>query len=109
METNFTFSCENWVDTESPLTVEFSHEIKGVRTIFFFREIPTGARVSATLWLPAGRADSEHRLNVSATVKDTLGGKAREDFVVEVLVFTDDIIPFYLFKNQKGYRCLNVL
>ena len=84
METNFTVSCENWADTESPLTVEFSHQIEGVRTIFFFRDIPTGGKVSAILWLPAGAEDSEYRLNVSAVVKDRLGAMARESFVVEV-------------------------
>lgn len=86
METNFTVSCENWVDTESPLTVEFSHQIKGVRTIFFFRKIPTGGKVGATLWLPAGDEDSEYRLNVSAVVKDRLGAKAGENFVIEVRI-----------------------
>ena len=86
METNFTVSCKNWIDTDSPVTVEFSHEIKGARTIFFFRAIPTGAKVSATLWLPAGDEDSEHRLKVSATVKDRFGAKVRENFIVKVFI-----------------------
>jgi hypothetical protein len=84
METNFTVSCVNWVDDDAPLTVEFSHQIKGVRTVFFLRKIPIRARVSATLWLQAGDEDSDYRLNVSAVVKDRFGAKDGEDFTVEV-------------------------
>ena len=87
METNFTVSCENWVDTDSPLTVEFSNEIEGVRTIFFFHKIPTGARVSATLWLQAGNQDYDYRLNISAVVKDRFGAKVYESLVVKVCIF----------------------
>ena len=87
METNFTVSCENWVDTDSPLTVEFSNEIEGVRTIFFFHKIPAGARVSATLWLQAGNQDYDYRLDISAVVKDRFGAKVNESFVVKVCIF----------------------
>ena len=100
METNFTVSCANWVDNEAPLTVEFSHQIKGVKTVFFFREIPTGARVSATLWLQAGDENSDYRLNVSAVVKDRLGAKASEDFTVEVY-FLSNLIIFRKLCNPK--------
>ena len=87
METNFTFSCENWVDNESPLTVEFLYQIKNVQTTFFYRQIPSGGRTSATVWLVAGDENADYRLNVSAVVKDRMGGKVKQDFAVQVFYF----------------------
>ncbi len=101
METNFTLSCENWVDNESPLAVEFSYQIKGVKTVFFFRDIPNGARVSATLWLPAGDENSDYRLDVSMVVKDRIGAKVTQDFAVEVLYFQ---ASFVTRSRSAGFR-----
>ena len=102
METNFTVSCENWVDNESPLTVDFFYQIKDVRTTFFYRQIPSAGRVSATLLLAAGDEESDYRLNVSATVKDRLGGIVKQDFAVQVHYFQ----PYILHKLcnwKKGW------
>ncbi len=105
METNFTVSCENWFDNELPLTVEFSHQIKGVKTVFFFRDIPNGARVSATLWLPAGDENSDYRLNVSIVVKDRIGAKVTQDFLVEVLYFQSCFVTRSSSSGFSGVKC----
>ena len=99
METNFTVSCEKWVDSETPLTAEFSHHIKGITTVFYFREIPAGGKASATLWLPDGDKENGNILNVSAVVKDSLGARFTERFVLEVFSF------YFLLINQ----CNNLL
>ena len=84
METNFTVTCENWEDEDVPITVEFSHFIKGTKTVFFFREIPNKGKVGAKLWLTAGDEESGHVVNASVVVKDRFGAKFQENFAVKV-------------------------
>ena len=84
METNFTISCENWVDTETPLTYEFLYVTNGVRIIFFYETVAADQKVATITWLPVGDEINAFKLNVSAQVKDSLGAKSMEDFIVEV-------------------------
>ena len=84
MQTNFTFSCEKWIDLESPLTYEFSYGSKDSKTIFFYRTVASGVSISVTKWLPVVDKLNDYNLNVSVHIKDSLGAATVREFTLKV-------------------------
>lgn len=84
MTTNFTFVCQKWTDSDSPLTYEFSHESKGSRTVFFHHTVASGQNVSFTDWLPIGNELDGFKMNISVHIKDNLGAKTIRQFTLKV-------------------------
>jgi hypothetical protein len=76
MSTNFTFSCDEWIDSESPLVYEFSYGGNQSQTIFLYRNGPANVRIGVTDWLVAGDESRNYTLTVQFTIKDSLGSKA---------------------------------
>ncbi|XP_028416899.1 polycystic kidney disease protein 1-like 2 [Dendronephthya gigantea] len=84
-QTNFTISCENWIDKDAPLSYEFFYETGGIKVVLFYRTISPGRSISETDWLGIGDERDEYRLNVTVVVKDFFGSKSRHIMTVQVL------------------------
>ena len=84
MRTKFTLSCENWEDSESPLTYVFSYESRGSETVLFYRTVASGVSISVTDWLPVGDAQNDYNLSVIIHIKDILGAKNERVLIVKV-------------------------
>lgn len=86
MHTNFTLSCENWIDIDAPLSYEFSYQSYGVRIPYFYTTAPIGRKVVFTDWLPVGDQKNDFELTVTVQVKDKFGSKTKQDYTVQVSV-----------------------
>ena len=85
LSTNFTFTCDKWVDDQSPLTYELSYGGDKSKTIFAYYTGLSGVDASVTSWLVAGDESKNYTLTVAFTVKDSLGSRAAVQYVdVEV-------------------------
>lgn len=84
METNFTVTCKHWEDEDAPVTVEFSHIIKGEKTVFFFQNVANRGTARGTLWLPSGDEASGYYLNISIVVKDRFFAQFKENRKIKV-------------------------
>ena len=89
METNFTISCDNWIDPDTPLIYEFSYLSNAVRIVFFYQTVATGQKLTTITWLPVGDEMNDFRLNVSVYVKDRFGAKSVKYLIVKVSVEWD--------------------
>ncbi|XP_028408505.1 sperm receptor for egg jelly-like [Dendronephthya gigantea] len=85
LSTNFTFRCENWTDTDSPLVYEVSYVRSESKTMLFHRSHPPGANISVTDWLVVGDKNKNYSLTVEFTVKDTVGSKTVQHVDIQVL------------------------
>ena len=83
-ETNFTISCENWIDVDAPLSYEFSFHVNGVKLVLFHRMIRSGQAISVTDWLGIGDESNDYKLNVSVQVEDFFGAKSLQVMTVQV-------------------------
>ena len=83
-QTNFTISCENWMDLDSPLSYEFSYPAQGMKIVLFHRTIASGLAISETDWLGIGDEKNEFKLNVSIVIKDFYGSKTVQVITVQV-------------------------
>lgn len=84
LSTNFTFSCDRWTDSESPLDYEFFYDGNQSQTVFSSVSSPSGTSVNKTAWLVAGDETNNYTLTVGFTVKDSLGSKTLQYFDVQV-------------------------
>ena len=83
-ETNFTFSCENWIDIDAPLNYEFSYQTNGIKLVLFHRTISSGQAISVTDWLGMGNEKYEYKLNITVQIKDLFGSKSLQVMTAQV-------------------------
>ncbi|XP_028413717.1 uncharacterized protein LOC114536572 [Dendronephthya gigantea] len=84
LSTNFTFSCEGWSDSESPLTYKFFYGSNQSKTLFYYRTIASGVSISHTDWLPSGEESNNYTLAVSMEIADAFGSSSIEHFPIQV-------------------------
>ena len=83
-QTSFTITCQDWVDPDPPLLIQFTYMNHGVRVIFAYQTVASGKAVTVVDRLPVGDMMNDFKLNISVLVQDVIGSKSEHILTVKV-------------------------
>ncbi|XP_028412301.1 uncharacterized protein LOC114535123 [Dendronephthya gigantea] len=84
LETNFTITCQDWIDPDPPLLIQFAYINNGARVIFAYETVASGKAATVVDRLPVGDVTNEFNLNISVLVLDVIGSKSEYILTVQV-------------------------